>query len=194
MFLENVRERIYYPKLITLFVSIIAAYVLFKAGIFDELPKIFHGKGYISVFIAGLLFAYGFTAPFAVGALVAIAPEINVFVGALIAGMGAFISDVLIFSFVKMSFSDEFEKLKVSRFIFWLKEKFDGHFSEEVRKYLLWIFAGFLIASPLPDEFGVTLLSGFTQMNQKVFYLLAYSLNTIGIFLILLMSRGIALT
>lgn len=188
MYFEKIKERIHYPKLIALVSSMIAAYVLFQFGAFDMLPAIFHGKGYISLLIAGFFFAYGFTAPFAVAAFVAIAPDVNIFLGALLAGLGAFIADALIFKFIRSSFKDELDKLKLSAFMLWFKEKFDGHLGEEARKYLLWVFSGFLIASPLPDEFGVSLLGGFTELNQKVFYWLSYSLNTLGILLILLIA------
>lgn len=186
MGIEAITNKIHYPKLITLVTCIFAAYALFQFGAFDQLPEFLHGRGYLSVLVAGFLFAYGFTAPFAVAIFIAIAPDINMFLGALIAGFGAFIADLLIFRFIKTSFQDEFDRLKFARFMQWLKNLCDNHLSERIKKYVLWTFSGFLIASPLPDEFGVTILSGFTDINKRLFSIISYSLNTCGIFLVLL--------
>jgi uncharacterized membrane protein YdjX (TVP38/TMEM64 family) len=54
-----------------------------------------------------------------------------------------------------------------------------------MREYILWSFAGLLIASPLPDEIGVTLVSGLTEIRLRTFAALCFVLNTIGILIIL---------
>lgn len=45
--------------------------------------------------------------------------------------------------------------------------------------------AGFIIASPLPDEIGVTLLAGVTKIETRVVAVVALTLNTVGIFAVL---------
>lgn len=188
MIFTKIKEKIQYPKLTVLLISIITAYILFQAHFFQEFAKTLNAHGYLSIFLAGFLFSYGFTAPFAVGFFVSLAPEVNVFLAAPLAGVGAVLSDLLIFKFIRSSFQDEFDRLKLH----WLFQKihvlFDDHLSERIKKYILWTFAGFLIASPLPDEFGVSLISGFTDINRRVFTAISYSLNTIGILAILLLA------
>lgn len=184
MYTAQLKEKIRYPKLIVLIISIITAYILFRAGFFLEFAKTLNTHGYLSVFIAGLLFSYGFTAPFAVGFFVSLAPEVNIFLGALLAGIGAVVSDLVIFQFIRTSFQDEFDKLKLTMFFQKIRGLFDNHIKEKLKKYILWTFAGFLIASPLPDEFGVSLVSGFTDISKKTFIALSFLLNTAGIFLI----------
>lgn len=186
MVLQRILSKIQYPKIILLILSIGLSYALFRADFFLIVANTLNSYGYFSMFLAGFLFAYGFTAPFAVGFFASLAPEINIGLGALLSGVGAFFGDILIFQFIRTSFQDEFDKLKLSKIFMWLREKFDKHFKEEAKKYTLWVIAGFLIASPLPDEFGVSLLSGFTKINEKIFAIISYSLNTLGIFLILL--------
>lgn len=143
----------------------------------------------MSMFLGGAFFSFGFTAAFAVAMFIELADTVHPFTGALIAGFGAVISDLLIFRFIRLSFQDEFEKLKLSRLLQKIKEIFDHHLSEKIKEYVLWTFAGFLIASPLPDEFGVTLLSGMTNIKQRTFVIIAFCLNTIGIFTILFFSN-----
>lgn len=181
----QILKKFQYPKLFVLLITIITAYILFRAHFFLEFAKILNSHGYISIFVAGFLFSYGFTAPFAVGFFVSLAPSINIFLAALLAGIGALLADFLIFQFIRTSFQDEFEKLKLTWFFQKIRELFDHHVHERLQKYVLWVMAGFLIASPLPDEFGVSLLSGFTEINKKLFAALSYTLNTTGILIIL---------
>lgn len=148
----------------------------------------FNSHGYVSIFLAGFLFAYGFTAPFAVGFFVSLAPQVNIFIAAPLAGAGALMADLVIFQFIRTSFHDELDKLKFTRFFQKIRARFDDHFSEKLKKYILWSVAGFLIASPLPDEFGVSLISGFTNLDKKIFSIISYLLNTAGILAILALA------
>lgn len=181
-------KEIQYPKLLILLICIILAYIFFKADFFEGFSQLFNSHGYISIFIAGFLFAYGFTAPFAVGFFISLASSVNIFIAGPLAGLGALIADLLIFQFIKTSFQDEFDKLKLTRFFQRVKLLFENHLSDKIRRYVLWTVAGFIIASPLPDEFGVSLLSGFTSIDKKAFIPISYVLNTAGIMIILAIS------
>ena len=185
MLIQKLKEKIQYPKLIVLLISIITAYILFQAHFFLEFAKVLNSHGYASIFLAGLLFSYGFTSPFAVGFFIELASEVNPFIAAPLAGIGAMLSDLIIFKFIRASFQDEFEKLKLTWFFQKIHQLFDNHLSDKLKKYTLWTLAGFLIASPFPDEFGVSLISGFTNINRRIFGAVSYILNTTGIFIIL---------
>lgn len=182
------KPKIKYPKLILLCLSILLAYLLFQIDFFREVAVKLNSHGYVSILLAGFLFSYGFTAPFAVGFFISLAPQVNIFLAAPLAGIGALLSDLLIFRFIRTSFQDEFENLKLTWFFQKIRELFFNHLSDRIKRYVLWTFAGFLIASPLPDEFGVSLVSGFSGINQKIFSVISFSLNTIGIFVILLLA------
>ena len=147
-------------------------------------------RGYLSIFIAGCLFSYGFTAPFAVGIFLSLANYVNPWLAAPLAGLGSLLSDLFIFIWIRSSFKDEFERLLLTRPLQALKLFLQDHLQTSFRKYLLWSVAGFIIASPLPDEIGVTLLSGFSRINKLVFSLIGFSANTIGVGTILLLGRA----
>src|SRR3990167_4570720 len=178
MYLTQIKQKIQYPKLFFLLSCIIFAYVFSRMHFFSEFAEQISWNAYI-------LFFYGFTAPFAVGFLVSLASQVDIFIAAPLAGIGAVLADFIIFRFIRTSFSDEFEKLKLTYIFQKIRAIFDKRFSNSFKKYLLWTIAGFLIASPLPDEFGVSLISGFSNINQKIFSAFAFCLNTIGIFVIL---------
>ena len=183
-----------YPKLLLLACSFLAAYLLFHFGYFDILEETLNGHGYISVFLAGLLFSFGFTTPFGIALFVEVAPHINPFIAAPLGGMGAFLTDLCIFELMRFeTFHDEFHRLRQSTVFRSIHHLFHHKsISEGVRLYILWCFAGIIIASPLPDELGISLL-GFSKMRLAAFLPLSYFSNFIGIFLIGSVARTIEL-
>lgn len=181
-----------YPKLLLLCASTIGAYVLYQTGMLSWIHEIDHGTGeYVSAFIAGVLFTFGFTAPLGVGIFVEIAHATNPFLASLLGGIGSVIADLFIFQMIRFDlFSSEINRLKTTRFVVFLHRALHHEsISERVRSYLLWIFAGIIIASPLPDEFGVSLVSAFSDIKKSTFLVLSLCLNAVGIFVILETAR-----
>lgn len=190
MIFDRIKNKIQYPKLVLLLMSIFASYFLFRADIFLVVSEKLNSHGYMAIFLSGFLFAYGFTAPLAVGAFVALSSEVNILLAAALAGFGALIADFLIFKYIKTTFQDEFDRLKLTNIIKRIRYLFDTYLSLNIKKYFLWTIAGILIASPMPDEFGVSLISGFTQIDKRVFALISFLLNTIGILIIFSFARS----
>jgi len=174
-----------YPKLLILCISILFAIVLFQGGkSFSPFHDLLISLGYVGTFISGIFYAYGFTAAPATSILLILAKGQNIFIAALIGGIGALISDLIIFFFVRSTFMDEIEKLereKVVKYIERGEKKIFGHY----KKYILPVFAGILIATPLPTEVGVALMASVKNISVKKFMIIAYILHTIGIFIIL---------
>jgi len=178
-----------YPKLTGLAIAIVLTYIIFSnPAVADFVSKI-ENVGYIGIFFAGMLLPLGFTAPFAVGLLVTLNVE-NVFVLSLIAGFGAMLSDFLIFHFIRLSFTDEIKRLERTRMMKGVEHEVNElaihyHIIKHFKIYLMYVFAGFIIASPLPDEVGVAMLAGFTKIRQDVFIPMSFLLHTLGIFILL---------
>jgi hypothetical protein len=176
-----------YPKIAFLIIAIAFSYLIFRnPHVSDFVSNLKLGSlSYLGVFIAGILFSFGFTAPFAAGFFITLNPS-NILLAGLVGAIGSSFGNVLMFKVMYLSFKDEFkriEKTKVVRDI----EKIEGNiFNKHVRLYLMYIFMGFLIASPLPDEVGVMMLSGLTKINIKIFALLSLLLHFIGIVILLL--------
>ena len=103
----------------------------------------------------------------------------------IIGGLGAMISDLLIFKFIRVSFEDEFKNIEKEKISKNIEKIIDYRFGNKLRIYLMYIFAGILIASPLPDEIGVIMLSGLTKINVKMLSILGFILNTLGILILL---------
>ncbi len=131
------------------------------------------------------MFSFGFSAPFSVGLFLTM-PVQNIYLAAAIGGFGAMLADITIFKIIKFSFMDEFNKLKKERFFVRTEKLIDKRLSVKVKYYLLYFLAGFFIASPLPDEFGVGMLAGLTKIRANVLAIISFALNTAGIFVLLL--------
>ena len=173
-----------YPKLLLLVASIILAYYLFRLPLvlsfFSSLQKI----NYVGMIIAGTLFTFGFSAPFSIGFFIISHPA-NLFLAALLAGIGAAVGDVLIFKTIKLSFKKEFDELNHEKIIKTIKNAIEHNKNILIRHYLLYIFAGILIATPLPDEMGVSMLAGLTTIRPLKLALISFVLHSIAIFTIL---------
>lgn len=175
--------RFKYPKLIIFLLCILSAYILFNNKNLNYLIP-FTEKRYLSAFIGGILVAFGFTAPFGVGFLISSSPQ-NIFIRALIAGIGATISDLIIFKFMKFSFIDEFKKLEKTKTIKEIEKIVKENKYILIKHYLLYVFAGIIIASPLPDEIGVSMLAGLTTIKPLKLSIISFILHTTAIFFII---------
>ncbi|MEK6842496.1 MAG: hypothetical protein AABX84_01660 [Nanoarchaeota archaeon] len=172
-----------YPKLTLLALSIAAAYFLFSLDVVREFMNSLGVAGYVGVFIAGFLFSFGFTTPFAIGALITMQPQ-NIFLYSLIGGFGGMLADLVIFGMIRFSFMDEFKKfikIKSARKISSLKPTL----SKKIKYYLLYVFAGIVIASPFPDEVGVSMLAGLGHIKPTSLIFISFILHTLGVFVIL---------
>lgn len=187
------RALLSYPRLIGLGMCMGAAYVLYQIGIFSWLDGNLHGFGYPGAFIAGLLFSYGFTTPFAIAAFVAMAHDVNPFIAAPIAGAGAFLSDLVIFELLRFSFfGSELERLRQTGIIDRIHRALHHETTPEfIRRISLWVMVGVVIASPLPDEIGVALLSSTTKLSERAFGVICFTMNTLGILALFLVARAL---
>lgn len=110
----------------------------------------------------------------------------NIFLAALLAGFGAMIGELIIFRFIRHQFSDEIEKLSNEKIISQINSKISS-----VKRYFLPALAVFIISSPLPSEIGISILAASRTIPTKVFTVISYVLNTIGILAILIIGRVI---
>lgn len=143
---------------------------------------------YIGVFLGGFFYAYSFTSAPATAVLLSLAKEYNIYVAGFVGGIGALISDILIYLFIKHTFIHEINGMKKEKsiiFINKLRKRFFGPFE----KHIIPIIASVFIATPLPTEFGISLMTSFKGLSTNRFILAVYILHTIGIFTILLIGN-----
>lgn len=186
---ERISTKIKYPKLSLFAVTVLAAiFILYEANSYEAFNNLIVSLGYFGTFFAGIFYAYGFTAAPATAVLLLLAKDQHLFFAVLIGGLGALLSDLLIFNFVRHSFLGEIRKLKDERFVKFIVRKFRSLFGR-LYKYVFPAIASFLIASPLPTEIGVTMMASLRRISIKKFMVLAYFFHSLGILIILTIGK-----
>ena len=108
---------------------------------------------------------------------------ISPYVLAPIAGLGAVITDLFLYSIIKKSVRDTEAIAKKYN----LKlPKLDSRLA----KILVPIIGGLIVASPLPDEIAVALF-GVAKYDWKQFAVLSYVFNTLGILAVGLAAQSL---
>lgn len=136
--------------------------------------------GYIGAFVAGILFVSTFTAATGAVILFVLAERLSPVEIGIIAGFGAMVGDFTIFKFVKDRLLEEVTPIY---------DRLGGaHLTALLHtKYFRWslpVIGALIIASPLPDEVGVSII-GISKMKTYKFLLLSFVLNALGIFLVI---------
>lgn len=176
--------RFRYPKLFLLIIFSILSYYIFSSFYVQKLVENLNSLSYLGILIAGIFFSFGFTTPFSVGYFLTAQPQ-NIFIAAIIGGFGALLSDLLIFKVIKISFMDEFNQLKKSPAIREINILLSKKPLARFKNYMMYALVGFVIASPLPDELGVSMLAGLTKIKMHILAIIGFIMNTIGILILL---------
>lgn len=164
--------------------SLIVFLLVMVSGLAHRLFEVFQELSYIGVFIAGMLFPSTFTVAPAIALLFGFADDLNPYTTAAIAGAGAMLGDYIIFRFLKDKVFDELRPL----FQHFKNDKLTALFRTPYFAWLIPIAGMLMIASPLPDEVGLGMIST-SPIRRWQFLVLAFLLNTVGILLVILGAR-----
>jgi len=169
-----------YKNLTFLLISIIVALFISRYEPFHNFLLNLGDFGYIGAFIAGILFVSTFTVATGAVILLVLAERLSPIEIGILAGLGAVVGDFLIFRFIKDNLAQEVNDIY---------EHIDGnHHVKRIfhTKYFSWtlpVIGAIIIATPFPDEIGVSLM-GISKMKTYKFLLVTFILNAIGIFLV----------
>lgn len=169
-----------YKNLTVVFISVVLAVLLSQIEVFHSFLLHLGGFGYIGAFVAGMFFVSTFTVATSALILLILAETLSPLEIGLIAGLGAVVGDMLIFHLVKDNLANEIKDIynHMDR-----KKHLKKVFHSKYFNWMLPVLGGIIIASPLPDELGVSLI-GISKMSTFKFMLFSYVLNSIGIFLV----------
>lgn len=175
-----------YKNLAVLFISIILAIVLSRFQPLYEFLSHLGSFGLLGAFLGGMLFVWIFTMPTGLLILLTLNETMPSFELSLIAAIGALVGDLTIFKFVKDNLLKEVEDIY---------NHFGGNHLTHIlhSKYFHWtlpVVGALVIASPLPDEVGVSLM-GISKMKTYKFMTISFILNFAGIYLVLLAEDAI---
>jgi len=172
-------HRYHFKNLTYLIVGVFLAIFIFKNPVFRSMLSNLGTVGYLGAFFGGMLFISTFTFSIGTVILFMLVEYLHPIEIGLIAGLGAVVGDLIIFKYIRNKelsaeikhFFNHFGGDKISHLLH--------------SKYFSWtlpVVGALIIASPLPDELGVSLM-GISRMKTHKFILLSFLLNSVGIFL-----------
>jgi len=167
--------------------SIIVAVLLVRT---QTLARVFTSTKELEIigsFIAGMFFTSIFTTAPAIITLGEIAQANSVLLTAFFGGLGAVVGDFIIFQFVRDRFSEHLMTLINTKNS---KDRLKSLFRIKLFRWLTFLIVGVIIASPLPDELGISFL-GFSKTKTSLFIPLSFLFNFIGILIIGLIAKSI---
>ena len=167
-----------------IFLSLLVAVILAQTEILKTILTATKELQLIGSFLSGMFFTSVFTTPPAMVALGEIARVDGILTTALLGAFGAVIGDLVIFRFIRDRFAEHLLELMGHRS---LGKKFNMLLKLRYFRWFTFLVGGLIIASPLPDEMGISLL-GFSKMSMRWFVPLSFVFNFIGIVLIGLLA------
>lgn len=175
-----------YPYLTSVAVSVLAAIIIAQNQTFKDWLLHLGSLEYIGALIAGALFVSSFSVAISTVVIAIMTENIHPMALALIGGVGAVMGDYLVFRLVKTYLKKELEMLFGKEETAYVKSVLRS-------KYIAWmlpVIGVFIIASPLPDELGVSLL-GISKMSEGRFILISYLSNALGILMVASVAKVI---
>lgn len=186
MWLQDRYRQWRYKNLTLLFLGIGTFFILAQNNTFKAALVGLGEWGYLGAIICGVFSVMTFTAAPALLVLYDLSTRLNLVELALLTGLGAVIGDFIIFTFFKNQVFTELEPL-IKR----LSHSPVSHLLHS--KYFVWlmpVIGAIILASPLPDELGVPLLS-MHKIKKWQFIILSFSLNTVGVLILISSARAI---
>lgn len=166
--------------------SILIAIVLAETGALESIITSTQEVRFIGSFIAGMFFTSVFTTAPATVALGEIAQSNSAILVAIIGGFGALVGDLIIFYFVRDRVSEDFSYLvKIAK-----SKKIVTVLRFKMFRWLIPFIGALIVASPLPDEIGVTMM-GLAKLKTSWFIPLSFFLNSVGILIIGLIAKSL---
>jgi hypothetical protein len=172
-----------YRYLVFFAISVISAiFILSSPAVVSLLSKA--GEwGYFGAFVTGAFYTYSISSPPAAATFFVISHGLNPFIAAALGGLGAMFGDLIIFKFIKTEILPEARLLAKDLKIPRIKSHKLIHLIHKIAPFI----AGFIIASPLPDEIGAAMF-GAIEYNTRKFMIISWICNTSGLLVIALLG------
>lgn len=171
---------------IMIILGVIIAIILSKIGFFDFIINLVKDYYFIACFITGIFFTSIFTIAPASVALIHLSDSVPMSSIIIFGALGAMCGDLILFFFIRDRFSKDIIKAIKPSTVKHLLHSF--HFG--FLKWLSPIVGALIIASPLPDEFGITLL-GMSRIKTIILIPISFIMNSLGIYILLSFSHFI---
>ena len=164
---------------ISIGVSILLAWFLISSGYLAKLLLLSDAGQIAQSFIAGIFFTSAFTIAPASVFLAGLSQTAPLYTVAFFGALGAMCGDLILFLFIRDRLAGDlkgFFRGKATR-------HFLNSFHVGFWKWLAPLIGGLIIASPLPDELGISLL-GLSRTRLAVLLPISFVMNFLGVLLV----------
>ncbi len=170
--------------MIMISIGIIFIILISRVGILDLIINAVKDYYIVASFIAGIFFTSAFTiAPSSV-VLIHMSSYAPIPLVVLFGALGAMCGDLILFFFIRDHFADDLMKTLKKSTVRHILHSF--HFG--FLKWLSPVLGALIIASPVPDEFAVTLL-GLSKTKTIVLVPLSFIMNLLGLYMLITFSH-----
>lgn len=171
--------------LLLILISLVYTVLFLQLGVFEQLFLMVQDFLYLGSFIIGFFFTSIFTiAPSSV-ALAELSLHGSPHLVALSGALGAMCGDLVLFFFVRSIFGPDLAAVLRQN-----KISFSHYFRLGFMRWFAPLLGAFIIASPLPDELGLTLL-GFSKVRLKLLIPILFVFNYIGILFVSMVAKSL---
>ena len=171
---KNLKE-----DLINVGVSILIAWFLISSGTLSRFLLETDTGMIFESFVIGIFFTSAFTLAPAAVFLGELSQHVSPWVVALFGALGAMCGDIVLFLFIRDRLAGDIKALFPKRAV----RHFLNSFHLGFWKWFAPVLGALIIASPLPDEFGLSLL-GLSRTRLAVLMPVAFVMNFLGILLV----------
>lgn len=184
---SNTKSSFIVQDLAIVVLSIFIAVILVQTRVITNILSTTLELKALGSFIAGMFFTSVFTTTPAIVTLGEISQTNSIVSTAFFGALGAVVGDMIIFKFVRDRLSDHFFVL-IKHNGWWRRVK--ALFKLRYFRWGTFLVGGLIIASPFPDELGISLL-GLSKMKTRLFVLVSFVFNFIGIIIIGTVARAL---
>ncbi len=166
--------------------SILVAFIFIRLGVANKIVSLSEEGKILGSFLAGIFFTSAFTISPASIAIAILSKTTPILTLAFCGACGAVLGDMILFLFIRDKFAEDLEEAlrhyhdrKLTRFFH--------------RKFFHWLtplVGALVIASPLPDEMGITML-GFSRIRIWALMTISFAMNFLGILLVAFVAHAL---
>lgn len=171
---QNLKE-----DFIAVSVSVALAWFLISSGALASLLAATDAGKTFESFVVGIFFTSAFTIAPAAIFLAGLSQTISPWAVAFFGALGAMCGDLILFLFIRDRLSEDIKGLFPRRAV----RHFLNSFHLGFWKWLAPLLGALIIASPLPDELGVSLL-GLSRTRVAVLLPIAFVMNFLGVLVV----------
>jgi hypothetical protein len=159
--------------------SLLVAFILVRLGVANKIVSLSTEGKILGSFLSGVFFTSAFTISPASIAIALLSKTTPIFVLAFWGALGAVLGDMILFFFIRDKFADDLQ----GALIHYHDKKLTTFFHRKFFHWLTPLVGALVIASPLPDELGITMM-GLSKIRTYTLMLISFSMNFLGILLV----------